>query len=274
MPTLPYRMRRGSAAFAATAAVAGVVALAATALPAQAAPSAHKLPKAGKNLLVNGDFAKPGPAAHEGKTPTGWRRVKLGAEKKPYSWGIGAYNAKGQYPPPAGNPNKADIADEVFYEAGSATGIEGIGGQQGYTRFGSITQLNKPQVSFSDVEHSAPEATNASWAGTGLEVNFVSHKKDYTLIYLDLWTAYKSTFKAKPVNSKTTRYILGPRLRPDVWHTTKPRSLNWDIKKQFGIKTYKVQNVIFVDLEHTINAKYPYANMDGYFANLSITEGK
>ena len=34
------------------------------------------------------------------------------------------------FPPPTGNPNKQDIAVEAFYEAGTATGIEGIGGEQ------------------------------------------------------------------------------------------------------------------------------------------------
>jgi hypothetical protein len=274
MPTFPRRALRASSVLAACATAASVIALAATALPAQAAPAASRLPKAGKNLLFNGNFAMPGPATHEGKTPTGWRKVKLGAEKKPYDYAIGVYNAKGQYPPPAGNPNKADIADEAFYEAGSATGIEGIGGQQGYTRFHSITQANHAQVSFSDCENSAPESHNAAWAGTGLEINFTSAKKSYTLIYFNEWTAYESTYTHKPVDSKTVKYVLGPTLKPKVWHTTKGQSLNHAIQKEFGITKFKVQNVIFVDLEHTINSSSPYANMDGYFSDLAITEGK
>jgi hypothetical protein len=273
MPTLRYPARRTAAAVVAACAAAGLVAVTA-ALPAAAAPVAHRLPKPGKNLIHNGDFAVPGPAKHEGATPTGWKLVKLGAEKKPYSAAIGVYNAKGTYPPPKGNPNKSDIADEAFYEAGTSTGVEGIGGQQTSAKFGSITQANNPQVSFSDVEHSAPEAGNSAWAGTGLQFTFTSGKKSYTLTYFNQWTAYKSTFRKHPLNTKTTKYIIGPTLKLDIWHTTKTFSLNASLRRQFGLTTYRIKDVIFADLEHTINSAYPYANMDGYFADLTIAEGK
>jgi hypothetical protein len=272
MPTLRYSARCATAAVAACAA-AGLLAVTA-AVPASAASAADKLPKPGKNLIINGDFASPGPAKHEGATPTGWKLVKLGAEKKPYDAAIGAYNAKGQYPPPAGNPNKADIADEAFYEAGSATGIEGIGGEQNSAKFGDITQANNPQVSYSTVEHSASESTNAAWEGAGLEIVVVASKKVYTLIYYNQWTAYKSTFTHKPVSTKTTKYVIGRTLVLDKWYTSKTFGLNAALKKAFGLTSYRIKDVIFADLEHTISAKYPYANMDGYFADLKIAEGK
>ena len=161
----------------------------------------------------------------------------------------------------------------MFYEAGTATGVEGIGGEQTSSTFGRISQANIPQVSFSDVEHFAPEATVADWAGNGLEIVFASKHKTYTLIYLNPWTAYKSTFSGKPTNSATTKYILGPTLTTDVWNTQKPRCLNADIKAQFKLRSYKIMDVLFVNLEDTTNSGSPYPNMDGYVADVAITEG-
>jgi hypothetical protein len=272
MPTTRHWTWRTKAACAGAGVTAVLIALSGTALAAQ---GPHGLPKAGKQLLYNGDFASPKlTSKNEGITPTGWKLVLLGVEKKPYSAAIGLYNAKGTYPPPKGNPNKSDIADEAFYEAGTSTGVEGIGGQQTSAKFGSITQANNPQVSFSDVEHSAPEAGNSAWAGTGLQFTFTSGKKSYTLTYFNQWTAYKSTYKKKPVNTKTAKYVLGKTLKADAWYTWKAFSLNSGIQKAFGLKTYKLTAVTFANIEDTINSAKPYANMDGYFTDLSITEGK
>lgn len=84
-----------------------------------------------------------------------------------------------------GDPNKQDIAVEAFYEAGTATGVEGIGGEQTSATFGSVTQANNPQVSFSDLENKAPETMLAKWAGGGLEIDFTHAKKSFSLIYLN-----------------------------------------------------------------------------------------
>jgi hypothetical protein len=248
-------------------AVAGVAALSGTALAAPATPAP------GTNLIVNGNFAKPGPAKHEGATPSHWKLVDLGAETKPFDASIGAYNAKGEFPPPKGNPNKKDIAVEVFYEAGTATGVEGIGGQQTSATFGSITQANKPQVTFSDVENKAPATGNSDWAGGGLEIDFTHGTTSYSLIYLNLWTPATGTYPDKPVNSATTKYILGPTLTLDKWNTQKARSLSADIKAQFGLTSYTVSDVRFIDLEDTISAASPFPNMDGYLADVAINEG-
>jgi hypothetical protein len=262
---------RSKAAGIAIGAVAGLAALSGTALAAPATGAA-KLPKAGTNLLVNGDFAKPGPAKNEGDPPTGWTLVDLGAETDPYSASIGVYNAKGKYPPPTGNPNKADIADNVFYEAGTATGIEGIGGQQ--TTFAKpITQANNPQVSFSNVEVTGPETTVADWAGSGLQIIVTSGKKTDTLIYLNPWAPPTGTYSGAPVNTATTKYILGPALAASTWNTQAARSLNTDIAAQFKLKSYKVASVTFINLEDTTSSASPYPNMNGYMADLAITEG-
>jgi hypothetical protein len=268
MPSIRHWTRT---ACAVSGAAAALIALTGTALAAQ---GPRTLPKPGKELLYNGSFSLPKAKKYNGQTPAGWKLTLLGVEKKPFDAAIGAYNAKGQYPPPKGNPNKSDIADEAFYEAGSATGVEGIGGQQLPAKFGTITQANNAQISFSDVEHSAPEAKNATWAGTGLQISFTSAKKSYTLIYLNPWTAYKSTFTKKPASTKTTKYWLGKTLTTDTWYTWKAFSLNFGISKTFGLKKYTVTAVTFVDLEDTISSAYPYANMDGYFSDLSIVEGK
>jgi hypothetical protein len=260
------RRWRGRTACAAAGAFAGLIALSAT------APAALASTAPGTNLIVNGDFAKP-PPTHNGAPPSDWTLVNLGAEKKPYSASIDVYNAKGEYPPPAGNPNKQDIADNVFYEAGTATGIEGIGGEQSSPTFMCITQTKNPQVSFSDVEVSGPATTNADWAGGGLEVKFTSAKKSYSLIYLNLWTPPTGTYPDKPVNTATTKYILGPTLTAGKWNTQKARSLNADIKAQFGLTKYVVYRVLFIDLEDTINAAKPYANQNGYVADVAIDEG-
>jgi hypothetical protein len=271
MPSSRCWTWRGKAAGAAFGAVAGLLIMGGTASAATATPAT---PAPGTNLIKNGNFASPSLPANEGATPTHWTLVNLGAETHPYDASIGVYNSKGTYPPPKGNPNAKDVAVEVFYEAGTATGVEGIGGQQTSSTFGSITQANRPEVSFSNVETSAPEAKVADWAGNGLEIVFTSGGKTYTLVYLNPWTAYKSTFSGKPANSATTKYILGPTLTADVWHTQKPLCLNTDIKKQFKLTSYKVSEVLFVNLEDTTDSGAPYPNMDGYITDVAITEGR
>jgi hypothetical protein len=269
------RYRIWTAAVGATCgATACVLALAGTAAAAPSAPAHAARPAPGTNLIVNGTFASPGPVKHEGATPTDWKLVYLGAEKKPYDATIEAWNAKGKYPPPKGNPNKSDIAAEAFYEAGSAVGIEGIGGQQTPSKALTITQSSNAQVSFADAANTAPEAKLAKWAGSGLEIDFSSGKHTYSLIYLNPWTAYKSTFSSKPADTATVKYILGLTLTAPKWASWKPRSLNADILKQFKLKTFTVKDVRFIDLEDTTSSAYPYPNMDGYFANIAITEGK
>jgi hypothetical protein len=267
MLTFPTMTWRGRTAGAVLGAVAGLAALSGTALAAQATPAP------GTNLLVNGTFAKPGPAKHEGATPTGWKLVDLGAETKPFNASIGAYNAKGMFPPPMGNPNKQDIAVEAFYEAGTATGVEGIGGEQTSATFGSVTQANNPQVSFSDLENKAPETMLAKWAGGGLEIDFTHAKKSFSLIYLNPWTPPAGKYASKPVNSATTKYIFGPTLKLDKWNTQQARSLNADVKQQFKLTSYKVTDVRFIDLEDTTSAASPFPNMDGYVANVALNEG-
>jgi hypothetical protein len=257
-------------AIVACGAIAGVAALAGTA-NAAAAPNVTR-PKPGASLITNGNFEQPGAATHEGAAPTGWKLVDLGAEKKPFDASIGAWNAKGKFPPPKGNPNKSDVAVEAFYEAGSATGLEGIGGQQA-VKAGAISQANNPQITFADVANSAPEASVAAWAGSGIEIVFTSGKHTGTLIYLNPWTAFKSTFKGKPADTASVKYVLGPTLKADSWYTWKARSINADILKQFKLRSYTITDVRFVDWEDTTSAAKPFPNMDGYFANLAITEG-
>jgi hypothetical protein len=251
-----------------------LLALSGTALAAPSVPAHAARLAVGTNLIVNGTFAEPGPVKHEGATPTDWKLVDLGAEKKPYDASFDAWNAKGKFPPPAGNPNKSDIAAEAFYEAGSATGIEGIGGEQIPAKALEITQSSNAQVSFADAANSAPQASVANWAGSGLEIDFSSGGHAYSLIYLNPWTAYKSTFSGKPADTATVKYILGATLTAPKWGIWKPRSLNADILKQFRIKTFVVQDVRAIDLEDTTSSASPYPNMDGYFADVSITEGK
>jgi hypothetical protein len=255
------------------AAVGAAASLAVLTGTASAASLPHVKP-VGASLIKNGQFAEPGPAKNEGVAPTDWAVVDLGAETDPYMATIGVYNAKGQYPPPTGNPNTKDIADNTFYEAGTATGIEGIGGQQTDTTFGSMTQANNPQVGYSNVQSDAPEASVADWAGSGLEIDFTHANQTYSLIYLNPWTAYGTTpFSGAPVSTTTTKYILGPTLTADTWNTQAPRSLNADIDAQFKFKAYKVIDIDFINLEDTTSAAKPYPNMSGYFANLSVTEG-
>ncbi len=95
------------------------------------------------------------------------------------------------------------------HEANSSTGIEGIGGEQTDARFGSITQANNPEISFSDVEHDAPEAKNSAWAGTGIVLDITSGTHKYQLIYFNQWTGYESTYTKTPVDTKTVKYMMG-----------------------------------------------------------------
>jgi len=259
------------AAGAALCAVASVVALSGTVAHAAPAPA---LPAAGKPLLDNGTFAKPGPAKNEGVAPKNWTLVDLGAETKPYKATIGVYNARGIYPPPAGNPNKSDIADDVFYESGTATGVEGIGGEQTSAQFGSITQANNPTVSYANAQYAAPGTSVSAWAGSGLEINFNDNSKPYTLIFLNPWTPPAGTYASAPADTATTKYIVGPALSATkAWNTMAPVSLTASVKSVFHFSRYTLTSVAFIDLEDATNAGSPYPNMNGYVADVAIDEG-
>jgi hypothetical protein len=227
-------------------------------------------PAAGTNLLVNGNFET---GFANGANPPDWTLTDLGAETDPYDATIDTDNASGPYPPPAGGPDPDGIADEAFYEAGSSTGIEGIGGEQTSSTFGSITQADDPQVGYSAVATDTPEATNSSWAGSALEINFTSESNSYTLVYFDPWQAYDSTFTGSPVDTATVKYIIGPTLTTDTWYTQSPRDLDTDITNEFGLNTFTVTSVVFADLEDTIDSGSPYPNMDGYWADIALDEG-
>jgi hypothetical protein len=260
---------QAAAAGAALGAVAGLVALSA---PATAA-TGSALPAKGSSLIANGNFALPGPATHEGAAPTGWKLVDLGVEKKPFSASIGVYNAKGAFPPPKGNPDKSDIADDIFYEAGSSVGIEGIGGEQTTFKVKTITQANNPEVSFADVEVSAPDITVSKWADGGVEIDFTSAKKTYSLYFLNGWTPLTGAYAGKPVNTATTKYVVGKTVKAAAWNKYEQQNLNSVIKKEFGLKTYAVKDVKFVNIEDAVNAGSPYPNMNGYVADVAVVEG-
>ncbi len=227
-------------------------------------------PAPGTNLLENGNFETPNV---NGEPPMGWSLTDLGAETDPYSASIDTYNASGEYKPPAGDPDPLGVADEVFYEAGSSTGVEGIGASQSSATFGSITQADDPQVSFSTVSTESPEASVANWAGSAFEVYFTSGAQTYTLIYFNPWQAYESTFSGSPTNSANVKYIIGTTLTPSTWYTQPARDLGTDIDTAFGLTTYTVNSVVCGDLEDTTNSGYPYPNMDGYFADVALAEG-
>ena len=270
MPTFRRMTTRNTAAGAAVAAVAGLVALSGAA-SAAAAPAASHLPKPGTNLVYNGTFALPKANLNTGKAPADWKLVLLGAEKKPYAAEIGAYDKSGTYAPPKGNPNKSDIAAQLFYEGGSDLGVEGIGGQQALK---SVTQANNGQVSFSVAQYLAPATTVATWAGSGLEVVFTAGKYTDTLVYFNPLTPSSGKYSSKPSNSATLKYLTGPALKVKEWYTWKARSLSADIKKEFGATSYKVDYVRYVNLEDTIDSGSPYPNVTSYFADLALTEGK
>lgn len=266
MPRFRGSTRRGKATCVALTSLASLIALGGT----TAATTAPAIPPRA-NMIHNGDFLEPNPIKNEGATPSDWTLVNLGAETKPYDAQIDIETAKGPYPPPAkGDPGVGGVACEVFYEAGSSTGVEGIGGQQTSALFTPFTQANHPMVSFSNVETRTPEAKVASWAGNGLEIGFTSGGQSYNLIYFSPWKAYTGHFSSQPVDTATTKYIFGPTLDPRVWYTWAPRSLSKDIHAQFRLKDYQVTSVTFVDLEDTTNSGYPYPNMDGYVTNISI----
>jgi hypothetical protein len=273
MPTFRRMTLRNKAAGAAVGAIAGLVALS-SAASAAAAPAAPHLPKPGTNLLHNSDFALPKANINTGKAPTGWTVVDLGAEKKPFAAEIGAYNKKGKYPPPKGNPNKSDIAAQLFYEGGSATGVEGIGGQQSKSVFKSVTQKNNPQVSFSDVESFPPSTVVVSWAGCGLEVVVSVGKKTDTVVFFNPFTPTSGKYASKPSNSATLKYVVGATLKLDKWVTWKATSLSTAVKKEFGAKSYKVDDVRYVNLEGTTSSGKPYPNETSYFTDLVLAEGK
>jgi hypothetical protein len=265
----PIWRHKAAAAGVAVGAVAGLVALSA---PATAA-SSSALPAKGSSLIVNGNFALPGAATHEGQPPTGWKLVDLGAEKKPYSASIGVYNAKGTYPPPKGNPDKNDVAVNVFYEAGSSVGEEGIAGEQSTFKVKSITQANNPELSFNNVEVSGPDIKVAKWAGSGVEIIFTSAKKTYSLYVINGWTPLTGAYSSKPANTATVKYVVGKTLKPKSWNKHVQTNLNSEIKTEFKLKTYTITDVLFVNVEGTTSSGSPYPNMNGYISDVALVEG-
>jgi hypothetical protein len=264
--------RRAWSVTAVGAAVGAALSLAAAGGPALAAHVAAR-PATGSSLISNGQFSVPGPAKAEGATPAGWQLVDLGAETKPFSASIGAYDAKGKFAPPAGDPDKNGIADNVFYEAGSATGVEGIGGQQSAFKVPAITQANNPQVRLADVEVTGPATSVAAWAGSGLEIDFTSGGASDSLIYLNPWTPPAGSYAGAPVDTATTKYIFGKTLTPKTWNAQLAWSLNTRIRQQFGLTSYTVSDIRFINLEDATSAGSPFPNMNGYVADISVVEG-
>jgi hypothetical protein len=264
-------MSRFRRAVASSAGVAGSMLLILVLLLVPRTGPAGANPAPGTNLLANGNFETG--FVQGASPPPDWTLTDLGAETDPYSASIETWNAQGEYAPPAASPDPQGISDEVFYEAGSSTGVEGIGGEQTSSTFGSITQADDPQVSYSALANSTPEAKNSAWAGSAVEINFTNYPVNYTLIYFDPWVAYSGSFTATPTNSSTVKYIIGPTLTTKSWYTQSPRDLNNDIENQFGLSTYTVTSVVFANLEDTISTASPYPNMDGYFADVALDEG-
>ena len=259
----------------AVAAAAGVAVSMFLLLPGSSAllaNSASASPAPGSNLLANGNFEA---GFVNGGTPPDWTVTDLGAETHPYEASIETDNsAAPEYPPPPGGPGPDGISVETFYEAGSSLGVEGIGGKQTSSTFGSVTQADDPQVGYSVAPTNAPEASNSAWAGSALEVNFTSGASSDTLVYFDPWKAYDSTFTGGPTNSATVQYIVGPTLSTDDWYTQTPRDLDTDIQNAFGMSTFTVTSVVFADLEDTINStSSPYPNMDSYWSDVELNEG-
>lgn len=233
-------------------------------------------PAPGTGLIVNGNFTSPGVGTgNEGNPPTSWTVNDLGVETSPYDASIGTYDSSGRYPPPAGDPDPSGVAVELFYEAGSSTGVEGIGGEQTSATFGSITNTDGPQVSFAQVETQPPDTSVAAWAGSGLEVDFTSGATSYSLVYLDPWAASAGeTFASSPASpAPSTKYLVGPTLAVGAWSAQSPRDLDSDILSQFGLSTFTVNDVQFVELEDATNSGYPYPNMDSYFTDVALAEG-
>lgn len=256
---IPTTLRRVAAAIGATA-VAGLV----------AAPAATA---ATPNLVTNGDFAQPGV---NGANPKGWALVNLGAETAPFKAAIATYDATGKFPPPAGIPGGEQFASEAFYQAGSSTGVEGIGGSQPLS---GVTNATNAQVAYSVAETNYPDPSLASWAGSVFQVDFTSGATSYSLRYFNPFTPGATPYASAPTRAATVKYITGASLPNKAWFTAPTRNLTADIASQFGLSTFTVTGITYGDLENTTSAqgtngagKTIYPNETSYWAGIGLTQ--
>ncbi len=254
-------LRKGiPATLARLAAGFGAIAIAGLA----AAPAANAAPP---NLITNGDFSQPGV---NGSNPTGWSLVNLDAETAPFRAAIAEYDARGQFPPPPGIPGGEQFASEAFYQAGSNTGVEGIGGTQAVA---GVTDATRAQVAYSVVETNYPDPSLAAWAGSIFQVNFTSGGNSFTLRYFNPFTPGATPYSSAPTNSATVKYITGAALTKKTWFTAPTRNLTADIASQFGLSSFSVTDVTYGDVENTTSAHGTsgFPNETSYWAGISLT---
>ena len=224
------------------------------------------------NVVTNGDFSQPGV---NGSNPTAWTLVNLGAETAPFKAAIAAYDANGQFPPPVGIPGGEQFASEAFYQAGSNTGVEGIGGTQAVP---GVTNATNAQVAYSVAETNYPDPSLASWAGAVFQVDFTSGSTSYTLRYFNPFTPGATPYASAPINSANVKYITGAALTNKTWFTNPTRNLTADIASQFGLSSFSVTGITYGDLENTTSArgtnsagKTIFPNETSYWAGIALT---
>jgi len=232
-----------------------------------AAPAAGA---AGPDAITNGDFQQPGT---NGATPTGWTPTSFGVETAPFNASIATYDSTGRFKPPTGVPGgdqAGSFASEAFYQAGSATGIEGYGGVQALAA--PVQSTSRPQLSWSTVEAFSPSTSVASWAGSLAEVDLSSGGQDYQLRYLDPFTPQSGSYAGDPraSNTATTKYVVLAPLAFKQWRTETAHDLSTDVLAQLGLATFTVTAVRYGDLELATSASSPYPNMTSYWKNLSL----
>lgn len=225
----------------------------------------------GGNAVTNASFEQPGA---NGASPTGWTKVNLDGETKPFASSIGTYNAcpgspSGCFPAPQPVPD-GSFASEAFYQAGTNLGPEGIGGSQ---QLGTpVTSTEGRKLSFSTVETNSPDSSLVRWAGSVLELDLASGAQTYKLRYFAPFTPKPGeTYSGAPTTSGTTGYVALAPLVAQRWTTFSGLDPASDAKQQLKLTSFTITGVVYGVLEDTTNAGGPpYPNETSYFDAIAL----
>lgn len=181
----------------------------------------------------------------------------------------------GTYPPPSTPPSGDPWSVQVFYEGGSNTGSEGVGGNQSIS---GVTNTIDPQLSWADLQSFAPSTTVVSWAGTVVEIDLTSGGSSHALRFVSPFTPASGSYSGAPSNFAANGvnyvYVTLPTLTKNTWASVGPVDLNSAIAAAINSTVagnYTVTGITVGDHEGTTSAGYPYPNETSYFANVSIT---
>ncbi|GAB1820115.1 hypothetical protein HerbRD11066_32790 [Herbidospora sp. RD11066] len=218
--------------------------------------------QAATEYLQNPSFELPGANA---AAPTGWQQVLVGNETAPFRTVVQTFNASGQFPPPSPVPD-GQFALEMFWQVGSAMGVQGIAAQQNVNVPGT-TDLH---FSYDAAQTFYPDSRSVNWAGAYAEVQFASGGQTNALRYYH--SASRDDYTGSPADSATTKYIIGEKFTGNGDWVAASRDLDADIQAKFGVTTFTVTSVRVGNLQDR-KATSPFPNMTMYWDDVELTKG-